>query len=155
MYDWHELMKRVFVLVLLNKLIMKLQSDYKEQVYAIMRIVVGLLFIEHGIQKAIALSNGTMPASNFLMVLAAIIETAGGFLIITGWQTRIAAFIASGEMAVAFFTVHINSGFLPIKNKGELAVLYCFVFLFIAAYGSGIWSVDNSRRRGERERERL
>ena len=124
----------------------KLLSDYKEQTYALMRIVVGLLFIPHGIQKITALVNGVMPANNVLMVLAAFIETVGGFLIIIGWQTRLAAFIASGEMAVAYFKAHVSAGLLPINNRGELAVFYCFVFLFIASYGAGIWSVDNARR---------
>ena len=124
----------------------KFLSNYKEQTYALMRIVVGLLFIPHGIQKITALVNGVMPANNVLMIIAAFIETVGGFLIIIGWQTRLAAFIASGEMAVAYFKAHVAAGFLPINNKGELAVFYCFVFLFIASYGAGIWSVDNSRR---------
>jgi putative oxidoreductase len=127
---------------------MKFLSKYKEQIYAIMRIVVGLLFIQHGIMKTTAMLNGTMPAKDILMILAAIIETIGGFLIIIGWQTRLAAFISSGEMAVAYFKAHASAGLLPIHNKGELAVLYCFIFLFIAAYGAGIWSVDNGFRRG-------
>lgn len=126
---------------------MNLLSRYREQIYAIMRIVAGLLFIQHGIQKAIALLNGTMPADNILMIIAAIIETIGAFLIIVGWQTRLAAFIASGEMAFAYFIGHSSSAFLPVINKGELPMLYCFVFLFIAAYGAGIWSVDNARRK--------
>lgn len=106
----------------------------------------GLLFIQHGIQKITALLNGAMPADNIMIILAAIIETVGGFLIIIGWKTRFAAFIASGEMAVAYFKAHAPGGFLPINNNGELAVLYCFVFLFIAANGAGVWSVDSKRR---------
>lgn len=126
---------------------MKLTENYKEQAYALMRIVVGLLFISHGIQKINAMLTGAMPSGNLLMIIAVIIETAGGFLIIIGWQTRIAAFIASGEMAVAYFHVHFSAGLLPINNKGELAVLYCFIFLFISAYGPGIWSADSLRKR--------
>lgn len=125
---------------------MKFLSDYKEQIYSLMRIVVGLLFIQHGIQKVNGMVSGTMPVNDFLMILAAVIETAGGFLIIIGWQVRLAAFIACGEMAVAYFKVHFPGGLLPINNKGELAVIYCFVFLFIAAYGAGIWSVDNQSK---------
>lgn len=128
--------------LLLSVLIMRFLSYYKDYIYAIMRIVVGLLFLQHGIQKSIAIMNGSMPADNLLMVLAAIIETVGAFMIIIGWQTRIAAFISSGEMAVAYFMSHAPQAFLPVENNGELSVLYCFVFLFIAAYGPGIWSVD-------------
>lgn len=128
--------------LLLSVLIMRFLSYYKDYIYAILRIVVGLLFLQHGIQKAIAIMNGSMPADNLLMVLAAIIETVGAFMIIIGWQTRIAAFISSGEMAVAYFMSHAPQAFLPVENNGELSVLYCFVFLFIAAYGPGIWSVD-------------
>lgn len=128
--------------LLLSVLIMRFLSYYKDYIYAIMRIVVGLLFLQHGIQKSIAIMNGSMPADNLLMVLAAIIETVGAFMIIIGWQTRIAAFISSGEMAVAYFMSHAPQAFLPVENNGELSVLYCFVFLFIAAYGPGIWSAD-------------
>ncbi|HLP73205.1 MAG TPA: DoxX family protein [Bacteroidales bacterium] len=123
---------------------MKFLSAYKEQAYAIMRIVTGLLFIQHGIQKMIMISGGQMPANNILMILAMIIETVAGLLVIIGWQTRPTAFIASGEMAVAYFKGHAAAALLPINNKGELAVIYCFVFLFIATYGAGIWSVDGS-----------
>jgi putative oxidoreductase len=80
------------------------------------------------------------------MLLAAFIESAGGLLILIGWQTHWAAFIASGEMAVAYFKAHAPNGFLPINNRGELPVLFCFVFLFIAASGAGIWSIDKSSR---------
>ena len=122
-------------------------SKYKDQIYAVMRIVVGFLFICHGIQKFYGMINGTMPTNDILMLLATIIETGGGFLIIIGWLTDWAAFIASGEMAVAYFKAHVPIGLLPINNNGELAVFYCFVFLFIAAYGSGIWSVDHAVRK--------
>ena len=118
-------------------------KKYKDQLYALMRIVVGLLFFSHGIQKIGLISSGIIPASNILMLLACIIETAAGLMIAVGWQTRWAAFIASGEMAVAYFKSHQPMGLFPIQNKGELAVLYCFIFLFIAAYGSGIWSINS------------
>lgn len=125
---------------------MKFLSAYKEQIYAIMRIVVGLLFLQHGIQKIIMISNGSIPGNNMLMILAMIIETVASFLVIIGWNTSPAAFIASGEMAVAYFMGHAAAALLPVNNKGELAVIYCFVFLFIAAYGAGIWSVDSILR---------
>jgi putative oxidoreductase len=118
---------------------------YKDQIYAIMRIVIGILFISHGIQKVIAISNGTLPLSNIWLTLAAIIETAGGLMIILGWKINWVTFITSGEMAAAYFKAHAFRSFWPIDNGGEKAVFYCFVFLFIAAYGSGIWSLDNNK----------
>ena len=118
-------------------------SKYKEQLYALMRIIIGILFISHGFPKFISLINGSLPLYNVLAVLAAVIETVGGLMIILGWKAHWAAFISSGTMAVAYFKVHAFRSFWPIDNGGEKAVFYCFVFLFIAAYGSGIWSVDS------------
>jgi len=120
-------------------------SKYRDQIYALMRIVIGVLFISHGIQKVTAIANGVMPVGNIWLTLAAIIETIGGLMIITGWNTKLVAFIASGEMAVAYFKAHAFRSFWPIDNGGEKAVFYCFVLLFIAAYGSGIWSLDNKK----------
>lgn len=122
-------------------------SGYKDQIYALMRIVIGVLFISHGIQKVSSFANGTMSISNIWMTLAAIIETIGGLMIILGWKTKWMAFIASGEMAVAYFKAHAFRSVWPIDNGGEKAVFYCFVFLFIAAYGAGIWSLDNKLKR--------
>lgn len=119
-------------------------TNFINQIYALMRIVIGFLFISHGIQKVIAIINGTLSLNNTLLILAAVIETAAGFMIIVGLQTRWAAFISSGEMAVAYFKQHAFRGLFPIDNGGEKAVFYCFVFLFIAVYGSGIWSIDNT-----------
>ena len=120
-------------------------SKYGEQIYALMRIVIGVLFISHGIQKVSAFANGIMSFSNIWMTFAAIIETIGGLMIILGWKAKWAAFIASGEMTVAYFKAHAFRSFWPIDNGGEKAVFYCFVFLFIAAYGSGIWSLDKKK----------
>jgi putative oxidoreductase len=103
------------------------------------------LFISHGIQKVSYLADGMINTSNIWMILAAIIETLGGLFIIVGWKVKLVAFIASGEMAVAYFKAHAFRSFWPIDNGGEKAVFYCFVFLFIAAYGSGIWSLDNKK----------
>jgi putative oxidoreductase len=122
-------------------------SRYRDQFFALMRIAVGFLFMCHGIQKDIWIINGTMPAADILFYLAAVIESIAGLLILIGWQTNWAAFIASGEMAVAYFKSHAPNGFFPINNHGELAVFYCFVFLFIAASGAGIWSVDHAVRK--------
>jgi putative oxidoreductase len=122
---------------------MRFFEKYKDQLYALMRIILGFLFISHGIQKIVYISSGILPVSNILLILACIIESSAGLMIIIGWHTRWGAFIASGEMAVAYFKAHQPASLLPIQNKGELAVLYCFIFLFIASYGPGIWSIDN------------
>ena len=118
---------------------------YSEPLYSIMRLVVGLLFSFHGAQKLFGAFGGQQMVSNPRMLLAGIIEIAG-LLVAVGLVASWAAFIASGEMAVAYFTVHAPGGLFPIVNKGELAVLYCFVFLYIAARGSGRWSVDSLLR---------
>jgi putative oxidoreductase len=115
---------------------------YSELVYAVMRLVIGLLFACHGAQKLFGVLGGTSQLSNPTMLAAGLIEFVGGLLVAVGLWASWAAFIASGEMAVAYFTVHAAGGFWPILNKGELAVLYCFAFLFIASRGSGSWSVD-------------
>lgn len=115
------------------------------QVYAIFRIMVGLLFAMHGTQKMLGFpaSDRPSPPLASLAGMSGLIELVCGFLIAFGLLTSLAAFIASGEMAVAYFKAHAGHGFFPIQNQGELAVVYCFVFLFIAAYGSGIWSLDS------------
>ena len=112
-----------------------------EALYALMRFVVGGLFACHGAQKLFGVLGGAgHPHGKFLV--AGIIEFGGGVLIALGLFATLAAFIAAGEMAVAYFTVHVHVGFWPIVNRGELAVAYCFVFLFIAAKGSGALSID-------------
>jgi putative oxidoreductase len=114
---------------------------YAPQVYALFRIVVGFLFIFHGLQKFGLLGGQAMPLAS-LMGVAAIIEAVGGLLVMIGLFTRPAAFVASGEMAAAYFMAHQPKGTWPIQNQGELAVLFCFAFLYIAARGAGIWSAD-------------
>src|SRR4051812_6587836 len=127
---------------------MKVLGRFEPQVYAIFRIVFGLLFLMHGAQKLfnwpLAAPAG-IPA--FIRYGAGGIEFFGGLLILIGLFGGLAAFIASGEMAVAYFMFHAKGGLFPIVNQGELAVLYCFAFLYISAHGSGIWSVDSTRRR--------
>ena len=119
---------------------------YSTYIYAIMRIVTGFLFFWHGSQKLFGFppqASGGGDLSTFMAVGGAI-ELIGGFLIMIGLFTGISAFIASGTMAVAYFMFHFSiQAVLPIVNKGELAVLYCFVFLYIASRGSGVWSVDS------------
>ena len=107
-----------------------------------MRLVVGLLFACHGGQKILGFPPGGHGAGEGIMYVGAIIELVGGLMIAVGLLTRIAAFISSGEMAVAYFMMHAKGGFYPIVNHGEAAVFYCFVFLFIFFYGPGCWSVD-------------
>jgi len=123
-------------------------SRYSPYVFAILRIVVGLLFAMHGSQKLLGFP-GDKPAVELagLMGVAGLIELVGGLLIAVGLLTRIAAFLCSGTMAVAYFMAHAPQHALPIINQGELAVVYCFVFLYIWAHGPGIWSIDGLIRR--------
>jgi putative oxidoreductase len=117
-------------------------GKYAEWIYAVMRLVVGLLFACHGAQKLFGVLGGTSQLASPKMLTAGLVEFAGGLLVALGLWASWAAFVASGEMAIAYFSLHAPGGFWPILNKGELAVLYCFVFLFIASRGSGSWSVD-------------
>ena len=124
---------------------MKFLDNYREQAYALMRIVSGFLFLWHGSVKffnyPIEFAHGPL---NPLMMAAGTIELVGGALIVLGLFTRPAAFICSGAMAVAYWMAHGLNSFFPIANHGELAALYCFVFLFIATRGAGIWSLDKN-----------
>jgi putative oxidoreductase len=119
---------------------------FSPQLYALMRIVVGLLFACHGAQKLFGVLGGQQVALASKFGLAGIIELVGGVMIAIGFLTGTAAFVASGEMAYAYFTQHMPRGGAPIQNGGELAVLYCFVFLYIAGRGVGIWGVDQRTR---------
>ncbi len=124
---------------------------FPEETYSLLRIVAGALFAFHGIQKVLGLlaDPGMMPPAGSQLWFGGILELSCGFLILVGFLTPIAAFIASGEMAVAYFQFHWKfaggGNFFPAVNHGELAVLYCFLFLFIYAKGGGKWSVDHSR----------
>jgi putative oxidoreductase len=123
---------------------------FSAQTFALLRIVAGLMFAMHGTQKLLGwppMPPGMAGPLPPLMMVAGGIELVCGLLVAVGFFTGIAAFIASGEMAVAYFMGHASHGpFWPLENKGELAVLYCFVLLFIAAHGAGIWSIDNAMR---------
>lgn len=121
-------------------------GPHRSSLYAVLRIVAGLAFAEHGAQKLFGLLGGTAQPLFSQMGLAGIIEFVGGLLIAIGLFASPMAFLASGQMAVAFFQAHFPRGFWPIMNGGEPAVLYCFLFLFIAAAGSGKWSVDALRK---------
>lgn len=122
---------------------MKFLDNFQEQAYALLRIVTGFLFIWHGTQKffnfPIDFPYGPL---NPMMSVAGAIEIAGGVLVMIGLFTRPAAFICSGTMAVAYWMAHGTKALFPIANGGELAALFCFIFLFIAAKGAGMWSVD-------------
>jgi putative oxidoreductase len=117
-------------------------SRFVEPSYAILRIAAGLLFAFHGAQKLFGTFDGPARPHISLMGLAGIIELVGGILVMIGLLAGLVAFVASGQMAFAYVLAHAPRGGWPIQNDGELAALFCFVFLFIAARGSGIWSVD-------------
>lgn len=116
--------------------------------YAALRIVAGLLFLFHGLQKLFGMYGGTAVSLASQRGVAGVIELVGGTLILVGLFTVPAAFIASGQMAVAYFQVHQPRGFWPVENGGELAALYCFLFLYIATRGAGTLSLDRLRGRG-------
>jgi putative oxidoreductase len=129
----------------------KILASYAPQAYAIMRIIVGLLFFCHGLQKVFGFFGGVngAPAPLLSMLgIAGLIELVTGALIAAGLATAAAAFIACGEMAAAYFLGHFPAGFWPILNDGEQAVMYCFVFLYMATRGAGIWSIDWARSSG-------
>ncbi len=124
-------------------------NRYVDPVYCILRLIIGLMFACHGGQKLLGFPPGGQGAGEGIMLLGAWIELVGGFLIAFGLFTRVAAFIAAGEMAVAYFMIHAGGAptphgkIFPIINRGELAVVYCWIFLFIFFYGPGRWSIDS------------
>ncbi len=115
---------------------------------SVFRIVLGLLFLAHGLVKLFGFPTGAQPGVVPLLSifgLAGVFELVGGAAIVLGIFTRPVAFIRSGQMAVAYFMAHASQGFYPILNGGELAILYCFAFLYLAAAGAGSWSLDARR----------
>jgi putative oxidoreductase len=120
-------------------------QSFQPQAYALLRIVAGLLFLWHGTQKLFAFPTAPPPIPSFVIYIAGPIELIGGLLVMIGLFAGWAAFLCSGLMAAAYWMVHGLQGLFPIANGGELAVLYCFVFFYIAARGSGIWSMDAAR----------
>jgi putative oxidoreductase len=121
----------------------RILGRFAPQLYAIMRIVAGFLFFCHGAQKIFGVMGGNQVPYGSMAGAAGFIELIAGILIMVGFLTGFAAFLASGEMAAAYFIAHAPRGGLPIQNQGELAALYCFVFLYMAARGGGVWSVDS------------
>ena len=127
-----------------------LGAAWAPRLLSVLRIMTGLLFLQHGTAKLLKIPAIPMFANLSLTSLpgiAGILELVGGVLMILGLFTRSTAFILSGLMAVAYFMAHAPRGFYPILNAGELAALYCFVFLYIAAAGPGPWSIDAARRK--------
>lgn len=124
-------------------------NRFADPVFCITRLIVGLLFASHGGQKILGFPPGGhgMPPGA-IGAVGAWVELACGLLIAVGFLTRIAAFIASGEMAVAYFMVHAAGGFFPIVNHGESAVFYCWFFFFTIFYGAGRWSIDGMMAKG-------
>jgi putative oxidoreductase len=126
-------------------------ASWSPYILSILRIMTALLFVEHGTSKILgypptASSMGAPPLLS-LGGFSGMLELVGGTLLAIGLFTRLVAFILSGEMAFAYFMVHAHMGFFPMVNKGEIAVLYCFVFLYLAAAGGGPWSIDHVRQR--------
>ncbi len=118
-------------------------KPYGGHIYGILRIVVGFLFVCHGLGKILGVLGGNAVAFPGLMWFAGIIELVGGALICVGLFTSWAAFVCSGQMAVAYFMAHQSNALFPIENKGELAAMYSWIFLYIAARGSGRFSIDS------------
>ena len=124
-----------------------LLAPFRGHIFALLRIAAGLLFFQHGLPKLFGGFGRDAPVELMSqMGLAGVIEVVGGALIALGLFTSPVAFIASGEMAVAYFQAHAPRGFWPVVNQGELAALYCFVFLYFSAVGSGKWSIDAIRK---------
>jgi putative oxidoreductase len=122
-------------------------SKFTAQTYAVLRMVAGFLLLWHGVQKLFGFpgtSSGIRPFH--ITYIAGPIELFGGLLLMLGLFTRPAAFLCSGLMAFAYWMSHGTKALLPLENRGELAVVYCFLFLFISAQGSGIWSLDAGRK---------
>ena len=120
-------------------------ARFHEHAYVLLRIFAGAMFMIHGTGKIVGWPESKMhPPVGSLPWVSGIIELICGALIVVGLFTTLAAFISSGEMAVAYFMVHAKNGFIPNQNQGETAVLYCFIFLYIAANGGGVWSLDRA-----------
>jgi len=119
------------------------RSEWEPRVLSVMRIVVGLLFMEHGLGKLFGFpSAAMMPAAFTLYWFAGVIEAVGGLLLTLGLFTRPVAFIMSGEMAIAYFYSHQPRNLYPLNNGGDAAILYCFIFFYIFVVGGGCWSLD-------------
>jgi len=123
-------------------------ASWSPRMLSVLRIMTGLLFLEHGTQKLFNFPPRANPGPALfsLLGLQGLLELVGGILIVIGLLTRPVAFILAGDMAVAYFMAHAPRGFFPLVNGGQLAILFCFVFLYLLVAGGGVWSVDNRRR---------
>jgi putative oxidoreductase len=123
---------------------------WAERMLSVLRIVAALLFLEHGTQKLLGFPAGATPGPmvTTLLGIQGLIELIGGALLLVGFFSRIVAFFLAGDMAVAYFMAHAPQSFFPVLNRGDAAILYCFVFLFIAVAGPGPWSLDRTMRKG-------
>jgi putative oxidoreductase len=121
-------------------------NRFSAETYSLLRIMAGLMYLFHGAQKLFGFPLPSPDAPAFIVYGAGSIEFFGGILIAVGLFTNWVAFLCAGEMAAAYWIAHGTQAFFPLVNKGELAALYCFVFLYISANGPGIWSVDGIRR---------
>lgn len=119
-------------------------ASWSPRVLSVLRIMTALLFIQSGTAKFFGFP-GPGPELTALLVVQGVLELVGGFLVLIGFLTRPVAFILSGDMAVAYFLRHASRGFFPFLNGGSLAVLFCFVFLYLFVAGGGVWSVDALR----------
>ncbi len=129
-----------------------IRDRWTPRLLSILRVVTGFVFMEHGTQKLFHFPPAPMSAHMpghppTLFMVAGVLEAFGGLLILVGLFTRPVAFILAGEMAVAYFMVHARQGFWPLLNRGETAVIYCFLFLYLAVAGGGAWSVDRRWKR--------
>lgn len=128
---------------------MKQLEKFSDQAYALLRIMAGFMFSFHGVQKILGILSDFQPPMGSQLWFGGLIELVAGMLILVGFLTRWSAFLASGEMAVAYAQFHwkfqLGPDFFPGINKGELAVLYCFVFLLIACKGGGKWCLDKTK----------
>jgi putative oxidoreductase len=129
-------------------------QSWTPRLLAILRIVAALLFFEPGAAKLLVFPTAIMPGGGTAAIgslpgVAGLLELVGGFLLLIGLFTRPVAFIASGEMAVAYLMAHAPHGFWPIVNHGELAIVFCFVWLYLSAAGPGAWSLDALRARAQ------
>ena len=121
-------------------------ATWSPRMLSVLRIMTGLLFMEHGMQKFFAFPSPG-PALTPLLIVQGLLELVGGILIVIGLFTRPVAFILAGDMAVAYFYAHVPRGFFPQVNMGQLAIMFCFVFLYLFVAGGGTWSADQQRAR--------
>ncbi|WP_046864761.1 DoxX family protein [Microvirga massiliensis] len=128
---------------------MSLSTTWAPRVLSILRIMTALLFLEHGTQKLLGFPPSPNPGPSLFSLLGiqGMIEIVGGVLLALGLFTRPVAFILAGDMAVAYFMAHAPQSFFPVLNRGDAAILYCFVFLYLAVAGGGPWSLDAARNR--------